>query len=355
MARPSEATPSPTEPARGDDSSTKSRVLLAMSDNGPQMSRRHHPRVPRPLLHRGPLVRAGPAAPDGPSMDLRPCSATSKPNGPTSRRSPTPTRCEQSSTSPDTTTTPAACTPPSATSPPTTNDQGRGNTIAPGPPRRPQPGPPHPHRLPSQQQTQPAMNTPAQRGAIKPPKRTFTQKHLTWLRLRSPINKASTIDRAPPRPVAAPAARPSAASNVHIAREIYRAAHPPAPSPPRSRPAPTPQLNTASPSTPQHQALHSPHHHASQHSNEASTTTATSAERLPTTPRPNPRLDKHRSDHSRHHHRNLVRRDPRTGTTPTGPQTAESREPTTCSKSCDAPPTASPTPPTSKPRGILVT
>ena len=40
----------------------------------------------------------------------------------------------------------------------------------PGPPRRPQPGPPHPHRLPSQQQTQPAMNTPAQCGVIKPPK-----------------------------------------------------------------------------------------------------------------------------------------------------------------------------------------
>ena len=40
----------------------------------------------------------------------------------------------------------------------------------PGPPRRPQPGPPRPHRLPSQQQTQPAMNTPAHCGAIKPPK-----------------------------------------------------------------------------------------------------------------------------------------------------------------------------------------
>ena len=40
----------------------------------------------------------------------------------------------------------------------------------PGPTRRPQTGPPHPHRPPSQQQTQPAMNTPAQCGAIKPPK-----------------------------------------------------------------------------------------------------------------------------------------------------------------------------------------
>ena len=48
--------------------------------------------------------------------------------------------------------------------------QGRADSHPPGPPRRPQPGPPHPHRLPSQQQTQPAMNTPAQCGVIKPPK-----------------------------------------------------------------------------------------------------------------------------------------------------------------------------------------
>ena len=38
-----------------------------------------------------------------------------------------------------------------------------------------------------------------------------------------------------------------------------------------------------------------------------------------------------------------------TGTTPAAPATAESRKLTTCSKSCDAPPTASPTHATSKP------
>ena len=48
--------------------------------------------------------------------------------------------------------------------------QGRGDTIRQAPPGRPQTGPPHPHRLPSQQQTKPAMNTPAQCGVIKPPK-----------------------------------------------------------------------------------------------------------------------------------------------------------------------------------------
>ena len=48
--------------------------------------------------------------------------------------------------------------------------QGRGDTIRQGPPRRPQTGPPHPHRLPSQQQPKSAMNTPAQCGVIKPPK-----------------------------------------------------------------------------------------------------------------------------------------------------------------------------------------
>ena len=38
-----------------------------------------------------------------------------------------------------------------------------------------------------------------------------------------------------------------------------------------------------------------------------------------------------------------------TGTVPAGLSTAESRAPTTCSKSCDAPPTGSPTHATSKP------
>ena len=91
-------------------------------------ARRHHQRVPRPLLHRGP-ASAGPA-PRRTRHGSRPCSATSKPSGPTSRRSPTPTRCEQSSTSPDTTTTPAACTPPSATSPPTTNTKAEQSASA---------------------------------------------------------------------------------------------------------------------------------------------------------------------------------------------------------------------------------
>ena len=40
----------------------------------------------------------------------------------------------------------------------------------PGPPRRPQTGPPRPHRLPSQQQTQPAMNPAPECSVIKPPK-----------------------------------------------------------------------------------------------------------------------------------------------------------------------------------------
>ena len=48
--------------------------------------------------------------------------------------------------------------------------QGRGDTIRQARQRRPQTGPPHPHRLPSQQQPKPAMNTPAQCGVIKPPK-----------------------------------------------------------------------------------------------------------------------------------------------------------------------------------------
>ena len=39
---------------RGDDSDEEP-ILLAMSDNGPQMRRRHHQRVPRHVLHRGPL------------------------------------------------------------------------------------------------------------------------------------------------------------------------------------------------------------------------------------------------------------------------------------------------------------
>ena len=44
-----------------------------------------------------------------------------------------------------------------------------------------------------------------------------------------------------------------------------------------------------------------------------------------------------------------------TGTVPAAPPTAESRAPTTCSKSCDAPPTASPNPRNFEARGILVT
>ena len=47
--------------------------------------------------------------------------------------------------------------------------QGRGERIA-RPAKTASTGPPHPHRLPSQQQTQPAMNTPAQCGVIKSPK-----------------------------------------------------------------------------------------------------------------------------------------------------------------------------------------
>ena len=58
--------------------------------------------------------------------------------------------------------------------------QGRGDTIRPGPPRRPQPGPPHPHRLPSQQQPKPAMNTPAQCGVIKPPKTDIYSEAPHW-------------------------------------------------------------------------------------------------------------------------------------------------------------------------------
>ena len=117
---------------RGDDSDDgddgdEEPILLAMSDNGPQM----RAGTTREFLAMCSIAaRFGrPGTPTDQAW-IGPCSATSKPNGPTSRRSPTPTRCEQSSTSPDTTTTPAACTPPWATSPPTTNTKDEDSASA---------------------------------------------------------------------------------------------------------------------------------------------------------------------------------------------------------------------------------
>lgn len=94
-------------------------ILLAMSDNGPQM----RAGTTREFLALCSIAaRYGrPGTPPPTKPGSRPCSDTSKPNGPTSTRSATQPSCEQSSTSPAPTTTAAACTPRSATSPPTTN------------------------------------------------------------------------------------------------------------------------------------------------------------------------------------------------------------------------------------------
>ena len=151
---------------RGDDSDEEP-ILLAMSDNGPQMPRRHHQRVPGPLLHRGALRPA--RHPHGPGMDrdpvrprqnrMAPPREDHRPQHAASRARHRPTRLQH---------------PPPARLPRLRHPRRRTPRTRqhhpPGPPRRPQPGPPHPHRLSSQQQPKPAMNTPAQCGAIKPPK-----------------------------------------------------------------------------------------------------------------------------------------------------------------------------------------
>ena len=153
--------------ARHGDDGDEEPILLAMSDNGPQM---------RAGTTREFLALCSIAARFG-----RPGTPTDqawietlfghiKTNGPTSRRSPTPTRCEQSSTTPDTTTTPAACTPPSATSPPTTNTKDEQSASA-RPAKTASTGPASPASPTIATTTETSHeHTPAQCGAIKPPK-----------------------------------------------------------------------------------------------------------------------------------------------------------------------------------------
>ena len=102
----------PAVEARQADDGDEEPILLALSDNGPQMragtTREFWASAPSRPASAGPaprLTRPG----------SRPSSGTSRPSGPTSRRSPTPASCEPTSTSSVRTTTPAACTPPSAT------------------------------------------------------------------------------------------------------------------------------------------------------------------------------------------------------------------------------------------------
>ena len=152
----------------GDDGSDGDQqpILLAMSDNGPQMRAGTTRGVPGPLLHR---VALRPARhPDGPGMDrdpvrprqnrMAPPREDHRPQHAASRARHRPKRLQH---------------PPPARLPrlrhPRRRTPGPRRHHPPGPPRRPRPRPPHPHRLPSQQQTQPAMNTPTQCGAIKPP------------------------------------------------------------------------------------------------------------------------------------------------------------------------------------------
>ena len=112
--------------ARHGGDSDEEPILLARSDNGPQM-RAGTTREFLALCSIGP-ASAGPA-PRLTRHGSRPCSATSKPSGPTSRRSPTPTRCEQNSTTPDTTTTPERLHASLGYVTPDDEHQGRGDTI----------------------------------------------------------------------------------------------------------------------------------------------------------------------------------------------------------------------------------
>ena len=181
-------------------------------------------------------------------------------------------------------------------------------------PRAPDPPPAQPRRQPPSQQGPVAHRHGA---AARPP-----TKH----RLR----------RAPPRPGQHPPRDHPLPQAPHRTRDL-----PSYKSPTEPTCADT-ATNTASPSTPQPKPS-TPTPPASQHSN-ASTTTATSPNATNNTSKS--RLDKHRSI--------TVGSSPgptrsSTGTVPATPPTAESRKLTTCSKSCDAAPTASPTHATSKP------
>ena len=151
---------------RGDDSDEEP-ILLAMSDNGPQM----RAGTTREFLALCSIAaRFGrPGTPDGPSMDrdpvrprqnrVAPPREDHRPQHAASRARQRPTRLQHP--------TPARLL---GLRHPRRRTPRPSRAHPPGPTRRPQPGPPHPHRLPSQQQTQPAMNTPAQCGVIKPPK-----------------------------------------------------------------------------------------------------------------------------------------------------------------------------------------
>jgi putative transposase len=84
-------------------------VLLALSDNGPQMTSGSDPGV-HGLVRHPPALRP-PRHPHRPGLDLGRCSATSRPNGPTSTRSATRRPCAPSSRSCGSATTGCGCTP----------------------------------------------------------------------------------------------------------------------------------------------------------------------------------------------------------------------------------------------------
>ena len=102
-------------------------ILLAASDNGPQMTSRATREffAARAVAQR--LGRPG-APPTKPAS--RACSDTSRPNGPTSKPSPTPPPSPPNSPASAATTTGPASTPASATSPPTTNMPAAGEFAA---------------------------------------------------------------------------------------------------------------------------------------------------------------------------------------------------------------------------------
>ena len=110
-------TKDPTEP-----------ILLACSDNGPQMTST----ATRDLFA---ATRQSPNASDAPAPPptrpgSRASSGTSKPRTPTSKRSATRPRSTPSCDAPAATTTKPACTPASATSPPTTSTPAEANRSA---------------------------------------------------------------------------------------------------------------------------------------------------------------------------------------------------------------------------------
>ena len=107
-------------------------ILLACSDNGPQMTST----ATRDLFAALAVAqRLDVPAPPQTRPGSRASSGTSKPRTPTSKRSATRPRSTPSSNAPAATTTKPACTPASATSPPTTSTPAEANRSAKRAPR----------------------------------------------------------------------------------------------------------------------------------------------------------------------------------------------------------------------------